>query len=244
MLNSLEPKIEQSKLVLVVSAEGPTSEVPIELLRTEGYGIITALDGFVASSLFQSFSHSKASFPFNLLILAWVAPRIEELELCRLLRQQGNDVPILMLSISRSELDRVLALEAGADDCLSVPFNPLELIVRCQILLRRPRSSVLSERAKLQFDDVCLYPEEHRVLVRGREVKLSPTEFRLLELFVRSPRRIWSREQLYEQVWGNERATGSKTVEVHIRWLREKIELRPARPRYIVTVPRLGYRLG
>lgn len=244
MPNSLGPKIELVKLVLVVAAEGSVQEGLVEALRADGHGVITASDGFVASNLFQSFSHGQVGFPFDLIILTWIASKVEELAPCRVLRQQGNDVPILVLCIKGSEANRLVALEAGADDCLSEPFNPQELFARCRILLRRPRSSVSSKPAVLQFEDVIIYPQEHRVLVRGHEVKLSPMELRLLELFVSNPGQIWSIQQLFEQVWGENTTSGLKTVNVHIRHLREKIELRPGRPEYLITVGRLGYRFG
>jgi two-component system phosphate regulon response regulator PhoB len=234
------------KQVLLVEAENPVREALVKALKAEGYGVITASDKDAASSLFQSLSLHQGKFPFDLLILTCVVPKAEELELCRLLRCQGNLVPIFTLMVKGSETDRISALEVGADDCLCEPFNIQELITRCRILSRRHQLSVSPEPTVLQFEDVSVYLQEHRVLVRGQEVRLSPREFRLLELFMRHPRKIWSTQQLFEQLWESDSTAtgGSKTVEVHVRWLRAKIELRPNRPKYIVTVPRVGYRFG
>ncbi|HEY9601990.1 MAG TPA: response regulator transcription factor [Allocoleopsis sp.] len=230
--------------VLVVEAEAPIVERLVKALKAEGHGVITASDERVALTLLQSFAQTQEKFLFDLIILAGMLPDFSELELCRWLRHQGNGVPILVLSNKESEADRISALEAGADDCLSNLVSTQELIARCRALLRRQYFSVSPKPAVLQFEEISLYPQEHRVLVRGREVKLAFKEFRLLELFMNSPRRIWSKQELLEQVWETDVADNSKTLEVHIRWLREKLELRPNRPKYIITVPRVGYRLG
>lgn len=232
------------KQVLVVEAGDPVRETLVRGLRAEGHGSITASDHFVASSLFQRFSPSRGKFPFDLVILTWMVPKADGLEICRLLRQQENFVPTLVLSGEGSDSDRTLALDAGADDCLCEPFSIQELIARCRILLRRHHSSFPPEPTILQFEDVSINLEEYRVHVRGHEVNLTPTEFRLLELFVRNPRRIWTIRQLFEELWGDNSTSGPKTVIVHVRALREKIELRPGRPQYLVTVGRQGYRFG
>lgn len=232
------------KQVLVVEADDPARETLVKGLRAEGHGIVTASDQFVASNLFQSFSVSQGKFPFDLVILTWIVPKADGLKLCRLLRHQAGSVPTLVLSVEGSESDRILALEAGADDCLCEPFNLQELIARCRILLRRQQLNFSPESTVLQFEDVSMHLEEHRVVVRGREVKLSPMEFRLLELFMRHPRQIWTRQQLLEHLWKADLVSGTKTVQVHVRLLREKIELRPSRPEYIVTVTKIGYRFG
>ncbi|MGB3756585.1 MAG: response regulator transcription factor, partial [Rivularia sp. (in: cyanobacteria)] len=171
-------------------------------------------------------------------------PQINGLDICRLVRHQGNPVPILMLSAKGSETDRVLGLEVGADDYLSKPFSMRELVARCRALLRRQRLITTTEPPVLNYKEITLYPQECRVLVRGEEVNLSPKEFRLLELFMSYTRRVWSREQLLDQVWGPDFVGDSKTVDVHIRWLREKLEQEPSRPEYIVTVRGFGYRFG
>lgn len=242
--NALSPKITQVNQVLVVEAENLIREKLVKDLTTEGYEVITASDGHAASTLLQSLKLSQEKFPFDLIVLAWMLPKVDGLELCRWLRHQGNLVPVLVLSVNGSEADRISVLEAGADDCLPKPFITQELIARCRALLRRHHLDRLPEPMVLQFEEVSLYPQEHRVVVRGKQVNLSLKEFRLLELFMSQPGRAWSRQQLFEQVWGPNFTGGTKTLDVHIRWLREKLELRPGRPKYIITVPRIGYRFG
>ncbi|MFM9158288.1 MAG: winged helix-turn-helix domain-containing protein, partial [Dolichospermum sp.] len=158
------------------------------------------------------------------------------LDICRFLLHQGNSVKILFLSANGSETDRVLGLEVGADDYLTKPFSMRELVARCRALLRRQRLSILPPTSILRHKDITLNSCECRVMVRGEEVNLSPKEFRLLELFMNYTRRVWSREQLLDQVWGPDFIGDSKTVDVHIRWLREKLEIDPSHPECIVTV--------
>ena len=245
-LTKNSPRLDIGKLsrILVVEDEDLIREMLVLALEAEGYAIATAKDGRAALALLQSAEPSLAEFPFELVILDLMLPQINGLDICRLLRHQGNPVPILILSAKGSETDRVLGLEVGADDYLTKPFSMRELVARCRALLRRQRFGGLPQLPVLQFKDVTLYCQECRVLVRGQEVNLSPKEFRLLELFMSYTRRVWSREQLLDQVWGADFVGDSKTVDVHIRWLREKLEKDPSHPEYIVTVRGFGYRFG
>lgn len=239
-----KPEFTQAARILVVEDEDLIREMVVLSLQEEGYEVTTATDGRTASALLQNPESNSAEFPFDLIILDLMLPQINGLDICRWLRYQGNIVPILILSAKASETDRVLGLEVGADDYLTKPFSMPELIARCRALLRRQRFSSLPQTPVLQFRDVTLFPQECRVTVRGDEVSLSPKEFRLLELFMSSPRRVWSRDQLIEQVWGPDFLGDTKTVDVHIRWLREKLEADPSQPEYIVTVRGFGYRFG
>lgn len=236
-------EIGQMSRVLIVEDEDLIREMLVLALKAEGYAIATAADGQTALALLQS-AQPNLGFPFDLVVLDLMLPQINGLDICRLLRHQGNPVPILILSAKGSETDRVLGLEVGADDYLTKPFSMRELVARCRALLRRQLFSSLPQMQVLQFKDIALYPQECRVLVRGEEVSLSPKEFRLLELFLNYTRRVWSREQLLDQVWGVDFVGDSKTVDVHIRWLREKLEQDPSHPEYIVTVRGFGYRFG
>lgn len=236
-------EIGQMSRVLIVEDEDLIREMLVLALKAEGYAIATAADGQTALALLQS-GQPTLGFPFDLVVLDLMLPQINGLDICRLLRHQGNPVPILILSAKGSETDRVLGLEVGADDYLTKPFSMRELVARCRALLRRQLFSSLPQMQVLQFKDIALYPQECRVLVRGQEVSLSPKEFRLLELFLTYTRRVWSREQLLDQVWGVDFVGDSKTVDVHIRWLREKLEQDPSHPEYIVTVRGFGYRFG
>lgn len=233
--------------ILIVEDEELIRETVALALSEEGYEILTAEDGRVALNLTHqadSNLHAEAS-QFDLIILDLMLPYVNGLDLCRLVRRQGNGVPILMLSAKGSETDRVVGLEVGADDYLTKPFGMRELIARCRALLRRHRyTQTHLQETILKFQDIELYPQECRVLVRGEEINLSPKEFRILELFLNHPRRVWSREQLLERIWGPDFMGDSKTVDVHIRWLREKLELDPSHPEYLLTVRGFGYRFG
>ena len=238
------PELVPASRILVVEDEDLIREMLVLALKEEGYEVITAADGRTALSLLQEVEPNDKEFPFNLLILDLMLPQLNGLDLCRWLRYQGNQVPILILSAKASETDRVLGLEVGADDYLTKPFSMRELIARCRALLRRQRFSSLPQTSVLQWRDISLYPQECRVTVRGEEISLSPKEFRLLELFLSYPRRVWSREQLIDQVWSADFLGDTKTVDVHIRWLREKLEKDPSQPEYLITVRGFGYRFG
>lgn len=233
--------------VLIVEDEELIRETLALALIEEGYEVATAEDGRKGLELL-----SKSNDPgydtapaFDLIILDLMLPYINGLDLCRLVRHEGGSVPILMLSAKGTETDRVVGLEVGADDYLTKPFGMRELVARCRALLRRHRRSQLqTQETALRFHEVVLYPQECRVTIRGEEVNLSPKEFRILELFMSHPRRVWSREQLIERIWGPDFMGDSKTVDVHIRWLREKLELDPSRPEYLLTVRGFGYRFG
>jgi two-component system phosphate regulon response regulator PhoB len=235
-------EIGQMSRILVVEDEELIRDMVVLAMEAEGYAIATAADGRTALALLQA--EPTVGEPFDLVILDLMLPQINGLDICRLLRHQGNQLPILILSAKGSETDRVLGLEVGADDYLTKPFSMRELVARCRALLRRQRLVGVPQLAMLQFKEITLYPQECRVVVRGQEVNLSPKEFRLLELFMNHPRRVWSREHLLDQVWGVDFVGDSKTVDVHIRWLREKLELDPSHPEYIITVRGFGYRFG
>ncbi|MBD2692732.1 winged helix-turn-helix domain-containing protein [Anabaena catenula] len=241
---SAKADIGQTSRILVVEDEELIREMLVVALEEEGYGVIAAADGRAAIEYLKSCESNSGELPFDLVLLDLMLPQINGLDICRLLRHQGNSVPILMLSAKGSETDRVLGLEVGADDYLTKPFSMRELVARCRALIRRQRLSIVPQVPILKYKDVSLNPQECRVLVRGQEVNLSPKEFRLLELFMSYARRVWSREQLLDQVWGPDFVGDSKTVDVHIRWLREKLEQDPSHPEYIVTVRGFGYRFG
>ncbi len=248
-LNMSNPSASQTpgtvtNRVLVVEDEESIRELLVLGLEEEGYEVVAVADGHTALAKCQARVPQILDFPFDLIILDLMLPQVNGLDLCRFLRYQGNHVPILMVSAKTTETDRVLGLEVGADDYISKPFSMRELVARCRALLRRHRFNVSPDTPILQFQDITLYPEECRVLVRGAGVLLSPKEFRLLELFMQHPRRVWAREQLLDRVWGSDFIGDRKTVDVHIRWLREKLETDPSQPQYIITVRGFGYRFG
>jgi two-component system phosphate regulon response regulator PhoB len=237
-------ELGQTSRILLVEDEDLIREMLVVSLQEEGYEVATAIDGRTALTFLQHPETTNTEFPFDLIILDLMLPQINGLDLCRLLRHQGNQVPILIVSAKASETDRVLGLEVGADDYITKPFSMRELIARCRALLRRHRFSFSTPTPVLQYKDIVVYPQECRVLIRSEEVNLSPKEFRLLELFMSYPRRVWSREQLIDQVWGGDFVGDTKTVDVHIRWLREKLERDPSQPEYLITVRGFGYRFG
>jgi two-component system phosphate regulon response regulator PhoB len=254
-----QPSLKMGR-VLVVEDESLICETIALALTEEGYEVLTAEDGRVALDLIHQVDEAESGFAFripasgqgqfsnqrfDLIILDLMLPYINGLDLCRLIRREGNSVPILMLSAKGSETDRVVGLEVGADDYLTKPFGMRELVARCRALLRRYNHLQLQpEQPSLKFRDIALYPHECRVIVRGEEINFSPKEFKILELFMSYPRRVWSREQLLERIWGPDFIGDSKTVDVHIRWLREKMEIDPSTPEYLVTVRGFGYRFG
>ena len=269
--DDVSPLYPNPARILVVDDESLIAETIELALTEEGYDVEISRSGPDALSLLLKNNSSSpgsevalssalddnstfSTQPFDLVILDLMLPGINGLDICRIVRQKGLTILVLMVSARSSETDRVVGLEVGADDYLVKPFGMRELIARCRALLRRQPQAIvapsdLSEPESLRekpftFQDLTLYPQECRFIVRGTEVMLSPKEFRLLEVFIRFPKRVWSRDQLLEQVWGDDFIGESKTVDVHIRWLREKMELDPSNPQYLTTVRGFGYRLG
>lgn len=227
-----------TQTILVVEDEELIRETVVLNLEDEGYEVLMSDSGRKALNTIRE------SEKLDLIVLDLMLPHLNGLDMCRLLRKEGNTVPILMLTAKSAEQDRVTGLDAGADDYLAKPFGMRELIARCRALLRRQRRFAAEVTPNLRCRDISLDPEECRVTVRTQAVDLSPKEFRLLELFMRNPRRVWSRDQLLERVWGPDFMGDSKTVDVHVRWLREKLEVNPSQPEYLVTVRGFGYRFG
>lgn len=237
-------KLAQKNRILLIEDEDLIGEMVVVALEEEGYEVHAVSNGRAALSLLQSPELNRVKFVPDLIILDLMLPEVNGLDICRLLRYQGDITPILIVSAKSSETDRVLGLEVGADDYLTKPFSMRELIARCRALIRRQGYSDSSASSVQKYRDISLFSQECRVMVRGSEVNLSPKEFRLLELFMSYPRRVWSREQLIEQVWGPDFLGDTKTVDVHIRWLREKLEEEPSQPEYLITVRGFGYRFG
>jgi two-component system, OmpR family, phosphate regulon response regulator PhoB len=258
-----EPEMSLARMLVIEDEELIRETIALTLIE-EGYEVLTIADGKSALEILQfqgnpTVEANAPNFQADLVILDLMLPNINGLDLCRLLRRQGSTVPILMLSAKGAETDRVVGLEVGADDYLTKPFGMRELVARCRALLRRQQQFQSPHEASTQplansapqtaspsliYKDIGMYPEECRVIVREVEVNLSPKEFKLLELFLRHPKRVWSRDQLLERVWGHDFIGDSKTVDVHIRWLREKLELDPSHPVNLVTIRGFGYRLG
>lgn len=238
--SSYRTDVRNNGQILLLENEEAWRDMLSLALEEHGYRVVVARDGRDALPSIQNPSSFVGEFPFNLLIM----DSINGLDLCRMLRHQGNSVPILIIGSRESANNCAFYLEAGADDYLTKPFGIREFLARCRAMMRRQRLGQLPAPVMLQYKGIILYQEECRVLARGEEIKLSPKQFRLLELFMSYPRRVWSREQLLDLIWGPDFIGDSKTVDVHIRWLREKLELDPGKPEYIVTVRGFGYRFG
>ena len=245
--SSSKSGLNQKNQILLVEDEDLIRDMVVIALEEEGFDVKTSSNGRNALNLLQTKGVSKTAernFVPDLIILDLMLPEVNGLDICRSLRYQGNITPILVISAKGSETDRVLGLEVGADDYLTKPFSMRELTARCRALLRRQRYICQTQSSVQKYKEIDLYSQECRVVVRGQEINLSPKEFRLLELFMSYPRRVWSREQLIEQVWGVDFLGDTKTVDVHIRWLREKLEIEPSQPEYVITVRGFGYRFG
>lgn len=243
-LISVNEKLPLTHRILLVEDEELIRSVIALNLQEEGYEVIQTDNGREALNLFEQNHRTHSERKIDLIILDLMLPEINGLDICRLLRHRGNSIPILILSAKAAETDRVLGLEIGADDYVTKPFSMKELVARCRALLRRNNFNNANSSEVRVFRDISFFPTECRVEVRGKEINLSPKEFRILELFMTYPKRVWDREQLIENIWGADFLGDTKTVDVHIRWLREKLEVDPSSPEYIITVRGFGYRFG
>ena len=228
--------------ILVVEDEAALVETLHYNLLREGYEVVTATDGISALEV------ARTEKP-DLILLDIMLPQLDGLEVCRILRREMN-VPIIMLTARTDEVDRVVGLEMGADDYVTKPFSMRELLARVKALLRRVRllrdeMAAQEQRANLQtlvFGDVTIDEARHEVLFGGEPLALSPKEYDLLLFLARHRGATLTRDLILERVWGWDFAGGTRTVDVHIRGLREKIESDPANPHRVVTVRGVGYR--
>jgi phosphate regulon transcriptional regulator PhoB len=229
------PDGTKSPRVLVVDDERPISEALAYNLRKEGIQVLTAESGE------EGLRVARSAKP-DLIILDIMLPGASGFQVCRVLRRE-SDVPILMLTAKGGEDDRVLGLELGADDYITKPFSIRELVARVKSTLRRQRSKAVKARP-VEVADIQIDSLRHEVLVRGAKVDLSPKEFKLLSLLASNPDQVFSRETLLDRVWGEDAYVDDRTVDVHVRWLRTKIEEEPSRPKRIQTVRGFGYKLN
>lgn len=225
-----------SPSVLVVEDEPAQREVLIYNLEAEGYGVARAEDGDEALVLVQEAQP-------DLIILDWMLPGVSGIEVCRRLKANSGtrSIPVIMLTARGEEADRVRGLETGADDYVVKPYSVNELMARVRTQLRRVRPSAVGQR--LEFDNIVLDAETHRVTRGDVQIKLGPTEFRLLATFLEKPGRVWSREQLLDRVWGRDIYVDTRTVDVHIGRLRKAL-CREGDEDPIRTVRGAGYALG
>ena len=204
-------------------------------LENEGYTVETAYDGATAIDMAKTGD-------FDLIILDLMMPQVDGLTACMRIREFSN-VPIIMLTARSEDADKIIGLESGADDYTTKPFNILELKARIRALLRRANAAPQQKThsALLTVGGVTIDPEQRVALKDGQVVELTAKEYDLIELFVKNPRRVYSRENLMDLVWGYTYAGDYRTVDVHIRRLREKLEDDPAAPQHILTKWGIGY---
>jgi DNA-binding response OmpR family regulator len=220
--------------VLVVEDDAKITNLLRLYLEREGFDVVAAYDGPAALDV------SERTRP-SLVILDLMLPRLDGVEVCRRLRER-SDVPILMLTARVDEVDKLLGLSLGADDYVTKPFSPREVVARVKAILRRATRA--APRKVLRHRELEMDLERHHVRMAGREVHLTPIEFKLLQAFLESPERAFSREQLLNRVYAyHEADVVDRTVDVHVGKLREKLNDDPAHPRYIATVRGVGYKL-
>ena len=217
--------------ILVVDDEPAVRDALGRVLRLEGFDVAMACDGREAV-------RSQAAAPADAVLLDVLMPELDGLEVCRRMRDTGDRTPVLMLTARDSLEDRVTGLDSGADDYLVKPFEREELLARLRALLRR--SGWTDQREVLRFDDLELDPHAHEVRRGGRLVELTRTEFLLLELFMRHPRQVLTRGQIFEHVWGYDFGPASNSLEVYVGYLRRKTEA-AGEPRLLHTVRGVGY---
>jgi phosphate regulon transcriptional regulator PhoB len=223
--------------ILVVDDEEPIQELLRFNLEKEGYVVCIATDGE------EALTHVASDQP-DLIVLDLMLPGMDGLEVCRRLRSNPKfqQIPIIMLTAKGEEIDTVLGLELGADDYMTKPFSPRELLARIKARLRRPNSQEETESKIIVRGELRVDVTGFRVHVRGEETELTPKEFELLRVLVAHPGRVYSREELLERIWGYEYDGDTRTVDVHVRHLRLKVEKDPSNPDYIETLRGIGYR--
>ncbi len=226
-----------SSRILLVEDEPGLVLTLSDLLSAEGYEVDSATDG--PSGLAKA-----AKGPFDLIVLDVMLPGKSGLDVCRELRQQGKDVAILMLTAKTQLTDRVVGLKLGADDYLTKPFEPPELLARIEALLRRVKKENLTPVVRFQFGNVDVDFERGDVLKGGVPVSLAAKELELLRYLVDRRGNVVSRDELLEGVWNYQPGVSSRTVDVHILWLRQKLEDSPQAPTHIRTVRGVGYRFS
>ncbi len=224
-----------AKKVLIVDDEKDIVELITYNLKKEGFVTDSAPDGETALAKIKKGN-------YNLVILDLMLPGLQGIELCRIIRNDAQiaSLPVIMLTAKGEEVDRVLGLEMGADDYITKPFSPRELVARVNAVLRRAKERPASDRI-IKEGDLVIDKDAYAVTRKGIPVKLSATEFRLLLYLVERKGRVFNREQLLNAVWSDEAFVEPRTVDVHIRRLRAQIEENPSSPRYIKTMRGAGY---
>ncbi|MCK6258024.1 response regulator transcription factor [Fictibacillus sp. KIGAM418] len=231
-----------SQKIMVVEDELSISTLLQFNLEQAGFEVITAMDGRKGLEL------AEMEKP-DLMVLDLMLPEMDGLEVCKNLRQKQLFIPILMLTAKDDEFDKVLGLELGADDYMTKPFSPREVVARVKAILRRAKQAAIEEPAqteepeKLTIGEVEVYPENYEAFYKGTALELTPKEFELLVYLSKNKNRVLTREQLLSAVWNYDFVGDTRIVDVHISHLREKIEENTRKPVYIKTIRGMGYKL-
>ena len=224
-----------ARTILVVDDEPTLRETLVDALESDGFRVVSAADGREALTVF------RAERP-DLVLLDLMLPELSGVEVCRIIRSESS-VPIVMLTAKDSELDKVVGLELGADDYVTKPFSLRELSARIRALFRRSEQAVAVDAppAAVDLGRVQVDLAGHRLLRDGEPLALKPKAFELLAFLLRHPGQVFTRDQLLERVWGYDYAGETRTVDVHVHWLRSQVEEDPAAPKFIHTVRGVGY---
>ena len=220
--------------VMVVEDEQSLREPLVYLLEKEGYEVLEAAEGTSALELFKTQQ-------IDLILLDIMMPGMSGNEVCRVIRQTSN-VPVIMLTAKDSEIDKVVGLEIGADDYVTKPYSTRELLARMKAVLRRNSEPTPVTDGLLEGGPVSMDVDRHLVFVNGQKVAMPLKEFELLELLLENRNRVLTRAQIIDRVWGSNYFGDTKTLDVHVKRIRSKIEDDPARPVHLVTVRGLGYK--
>ncbi|MBO0469307.1 response regulator transcription factor [Enterococcus sp. DIV0242_7C1] len=230
------------KKVLVVDDEPSIVTLLTFNLEKDGYEVISATDGAVGFEL-------ASTNQFDFIILDVMLPNMDGLEITKALRREKIDTPILILTAKDDQVDKIIGLEIGADDYLTKPFSPREVLARMKAIFRRLKPTVekkedISEpvKAPLIIGDIMVDEQNYAVSVRGEKIELTPKEFELLVYFIKRKDRVIDRDTLLDRIWNYDFAGQSRIVDVHVSHLRDKIEIDPKHPAYLVTVRGFGYR--
>src|SRR5829696_6429576 len=234
--NKNKKSTTMSRKILVVDDDRKTVDLLRLYLEKDGYQVLAAHDGRQALDL------TRQRRP-DLIVLDLMLPSVDGLDVCRILRAESA-TPIIMLTARTTEDDKLLGLDLGADDYITKPFSPREVVARVRVVLRRVGAERAQEPAMVHFRQLAVDFVGHAARLRGEPLRLTPKEFKLLETLIKQPGRAWSRLDLLEQVFGFDYEGLERTVDVHVMNLRRKIEHDPARPEYIQTVYGVGYKFA
>ncbi len=223
--------------ILVVDDDKEIVESIAIYLQNEGYTVYKAYDGLQALDMLMQHS-------IHLIILDIMMPKLDGMKATLKIREDYN-IPIIFLSAKSEDTDKIIGLNMGADDYMTKPFNPLELIARVRSQLRRytQLGNIVASKSKIVIGGLCLDTEEKSLTVDGEPVRLTPMEYKILTLLMRNPGRVFSADEIYSKVWNEDACVADNTIAVHIRRIREKIEIDPKKPKYVKVVWGIGYKM-